>query len=182
MLIVGASMIVVLRAGLWIAGQRPPAELNESFRIAAILLLGVIFALIAVAVRGDFKRALKTPTTSPAHSEQPVALQPRDALCSHLLPIALTMRNEGVQITHQPGRDIQANCQVDSVKLALMFGPTTASLYVERHDIDRSYHDPKTALLWRAVCDSRSRVVHADAATEITPWFPKSTTLAHLSP
>ena len=58
MLIVGASMIVVLRAGFWIAGQRPPAELHEPFRIAAILLLGVIVALIAVAVRGGFKRAL----------------------------------------------------------------------------------------------------------------------------
>ena len=124
-------------------------------------------------MRGGFKHPPKTPTTSPAHSEQPAALQPRDTLCSHSQPIKLAMQNDGVQITHQPGSDVQANCQADSVKLALMFGPTTASPYVERHDIDRSYHDPKTALLCCAACNSRLSVVHADTAPEKRCGFQK---------
>jgi hypothetical protein len=111
----------------------------------------------------------------PANDEQRAAPEPllnRDAICIHLQPIENAMRGFGINIAQQPGRDARANCQVDRVELGLVFSPTVSALYVERHEIDRSYLDPKTALFWCAACNSRLWVVHADAATAMTPWFP----------
>ena len=183
MLVVGASMVVLLRAGFWFAGQRPPAEINDPFRIAALLLLGFVVAFIVVAVRDPRKRPTTTQNIHAASDQQPAAhksspLVNQDAICLHLQPIESVMRGCGINIAQQAGRDARANCQVDLVELGLVFSPTIETLYVERHDIDRSYHDPKTALFWCAACNSSLWVVHADAATEKTPWFPENASYA----
>ena len=183
MLVVGASVVVLLRAGFWFAGQRPPAEINDPFRITALLLLGFIVAFIVVAVRGWRKRPTTTQNIHAASDQQPAAhksspLVNQDAICLHLQPIESVMRGFNINIAQQAGRDARANCQVDLVELGLVFSPTIESLYVERHDIDRSCHDPKTALFWCAACNSSLWVVHADAATEKTPWFPENASYA----
>lgn len=103
----------------------------------------------------------------------PHVMPPREKLCAHLLPVEKLLLSEGIQLTHKPFQDTTALCQVDLLRLAQQFGPNIAALYAERHEIDRSYLDPKSALFWCAACSSQLRVVHSDAATETTPWFPK---------
>ena len=102
------------------------------------------------------------------------ALPPREWLCEHLLPVEQMLLNDGVQVTHKLWQDRTALCQVDLPRLTQRFGPIIAALYAERHEIDRSYLDPKSALFWCGTCRSQLRVVHSDSATESTPWFPKS--------
>jgi hypothetical protein len=173
LLIVGASMVVLLRMGFWIAGQRPPSVIVEPFYIAAVLLFAINVALIVVAVRNGL---IQPKPSQLQHTPIPAASPPlsRDALCAHLQPIETAMRGFGISITQPAGQDSQAHCQIDRVELALVFGPTVAALYAERHDIDRSYLDPKTALFWCEACNSRLWVVHGDTATSQTPWFPEN--------
>ena len=171
MFIVGASMIVLLRIGFWMSGQQPPSVIVEPYYIGAVLLFAIAVALIVVAVRNGLIRPGLSRINHPQFVAPELPLN-RDALCVHLQPIERAMRGFGIHITQPQGRDPQAHCQIDGVELELVFGPTVAALYVERHDIDRSYLDPKTALLWCAACNSHLWVVHADAATETTPWFP----------
>ena len=176
MVIVGSSMIVLLRMGFWMAGQHPPAVIIEPFYIAAVLLFAIAVALIVVAVRNGLTRPRHLPLNERLHYEASVAPAlplNTDPICVHLQPIESAMRRFGIHLAQPKHRDPQADCQIDRVELELDYGPTVAALYVERHDIDRSYLDPKTALLWCAACNSRLWVVHADAATETTPWFPK---------
>ncbi len=177
MLIVGASMIVLLRAGFWIAGQQPPSVIVEPVQIAAVLLFAIVGALIAVAVGRGLTRSRHVPLNERLQHEAAVAPElplGSDAICIHVQPIERLMRGVGIRITQPSGRDAQAYCQVDRAELALVFGTGIAELYRERHDIDRSYLDPKTALFWCAACNSRLWVVHADAATDQTPWFPEN--------
>ena len=111
------------------------------------------------------------------HSQQnlnPHTMPPRDWLCEHLLQVEKMLLSDGVQVTHKPWQDRTAFCQVDMLKLTQRFGPIIAALYAERHEIDRSYLDPKSALFWCGACGSRLCVVHRDVATETTPWFPKN--------
>ena len=194
MLIVGASMIVLLRVGFWIAGQQPPSVIVEPVQIAAVLLFAIVVALIVVAVRSGLTRSTATAIGATAMGrgltrsshvplnerlQHEAAVAPElplgsDAICIHVQPIERLMRGVGIRITQPSGRDAQAYCQVDRAELALVFGTGIAELYRERHDIDRSYLDPKTALFWCAACNSRLWVVHADAATDQTPWFPEN--------
>lgn len=181
MLIVGASMVVALRAGFWIAGQQPPSVIVEPFQIAAVLLFAIAVASVVVAARGGLTGPSRAEVNRPVYEERSASPLNREAICIHLQPIERAMLGFGIPIAHQPGRDAQANCQVDRVELALVFDPTVSALYVERHDIDRSYLDPKSALFWCATCNSRLWVVHADAATANTPWFPENALHARTS-
>lgn len=184
MVIVGASMIILLRVGFWIAGQQAPAVIVDPLQIAVVLLFAIVVAMIVVAVRSGLSRPRHLPLNEQLQYEASVAPAlplSSEAICIHLQPIERLMRGVGIRITKALGRDTQAYCQVDRVALASVFGPTIAALYVERHDIDRSYLDPKTALFWCATCNSRLWAVHADAATEKTPWFPENALHARTS-
>jgi hypothetical protein len=177
MLTVGASMVVLLRAGFWIAGQRPPSVIVAPFQIAAVLLFAIVVALIALAGRRGLTRSRHVPLNERLQHEAAVAPElplGSDAICIHVQPIERLMRGVGIRITQPLGLDAQAHCQVDRAELALVFGTGIAEVYRERHDIDRSYLDPKTALFWCAACNSRLWVVHADAATDQTPRFPEN--------
>lgn len=140
--------------------QRPPTELQIPFQFAVVALFGVVAALIVVGVRGTVKRALKASAMSMAHRSPPAALQARDKLCCHPQRVEKMLRNDGVQITHKPWQDVCALCQVDRDRLAQIFGPAVVALYAERHDIDRSYLDPKSALCWCAACSLQLRMRH----------------------
>jgi len=54
MLAVGASMVVLLRAGFWIAGQQPPSAIVEPFQIASVVLFAMVVASVVSAVRSGF--------------------------------------------------------------------------------------------------------------------------------
>ena len=184
MVVVGAGMIILLRSGLWIAGKRAPAEIDDPFRIASILLISIVLASIVLTLRGGFKRLAKRRTDSAGDSAQPLAsalLVNSDAICIHLQPIERAMRNFDVDIAQQPGRDTCADCPVNRTELASIVGAVASALYVERQDMNRSNFDPKTALFWCPGCNSRLWVVHADAAIEQTPWFPEHILQPHTS-
>lgn len=175
-LIVGASVVVLLRMGFWMAGQPPPTAIVAPFYIAAALLFVIAVAVFTVAMRNRLLRPGPSQKNHP-QSASPALPVNRDTLCVHLQPIEIAMRASGIHTPQLRGCGPQANCQIDHVALKRDFGPTVAALYVERHDIDRSYLDPKSALLHCVACNSTLWVVHAEAASETTPWFPH--TLQH---
>jgi hypothetical protein len=173
MVIVGSSMIVLLRMGFWMAGEQPPAVIVGPFYIATVLLIAIVVPLIVVAVGNGLMRP-GLSRNNRSQFVQPTQRLDRDVLCVHLQPIESAMRAFGINTSQSRGYGPQANCQIDRAALQREFGPTVAALYVERHDIDRSYLDPKTALLYCATCNSQLWVAHADAAIETTPWFPNT--------
>ena len=91
--------------------------------------------------------------------------------CIHLQPFVRVMRSAGIEV--HPRYDVQAKatCRINHAEFRRVFGPTAATFYVERHNIDRSYLDPKTALFWCAACRSSLGVVHPEEAVPQTPWF-----------
>ena len=132
------------------------------------------YGLWLLLARQNSQAQVLSQTAQAQQHPNPHALPPRDWLCEHLLPVEQMLLKDGVQVTHKPWQDRTALCQVDLLRLTQRFGPIIAALYSERHEIDRSYLDPKSALFWCAACDSALSVVHRDSATETTPWFPKS--------
>ena len=81
------------------------------------------------------------------------------------------MRSSGILVRRQYGH-LEALCRIDLPRLAQRCGPEAHALYVERHDIDRSALDPKTALFWCGRCQSRLYVIHQEQALAHTPCFP----------
>jgi hypothetical protein len=93
--------------------------------------------------------------------------------CHHLSPVEHAMRLEGLKMRMENASRLNVTCRIDLTRLSAEFGPAVASLYVERHEIDRSYLDPKSALFWCVACQCRLAVVHPEEAGEATPWFPR---------
>jgi hypothetical protein len=137
-------------------------------------LLGSYGLWLLLARKKSRAQAL-AQTVQAQQNLNPHAMPPREWLCEHLLPVEQMLRNDGIEVTCKRWQDRTAVCQVDLPRLTQRFGPIIAALYAERHEIDRSYLDPKSALFWCAACGSQLRVVHRDSATESTPWFPKNT-------
>lgn len=103
-----------------------------------------------------------------AYNEDPA----HTATCVHLQPMERKMRAAGIVVRLLHGPAVQADCQIHLRQLTQEYGTEAAALYVERHDIDRSYHDPKTAMFWCPACQSNLGVVHPEEAGAATRWFP----------
>lgn len=95
------------------------------------------------------------------------------ATCRHLRPIEHAMRLDGLEMRKENENRLSANCRIDLAKLNVVFRSEVAGLYMERHEIDRSYLDPKSALFWCVACQSQLAVVHPEEARPGTPWFPR---------
>ena len=104
------------------------------------------------------------------YQDDPSAL----ATCVHLRVVERNMRDSGIDVRLDYGMHSKALCRIDHAAFARLFGGDIAALYEERHEIDRSYLDPKSALFWCPTCQSRLTVVHPEAANAHTRWFPSS--------
>ncbi len=103
---------------------------------------------------------------------KPGACPPAAVECSHLQPLKLGMRSGNIEMRPAHRIHTQANCRINLKEVARRYGPAVAALYEERHFIDRSFHEPKSAYFWCAACGARLGVVHLDEACDATPWFP----------
>jgi hypothetical protein len=126
----------------------------------------LILAALGFAVGSFFNR--------PWYGEplEPHDYPPGVAECSHLQPLRQGMQSAGIEMQPENLIHARANCRVNLKEVARRFGPATANLYEERHFIDRSYHDPKSAYFWCGTCQARLTVVHPENACAATPWFP----------
>ena len=106
----------------------------------------------------------------------------RVVTCAHLQPLERAMRKAGVRVQLQNGVHEGAHCLIDLDALGRVHGAGAAAMYEERHEIDRSVLDPKSALFWCDACQgSRLIVLHPEQAAPDTPWFPaRPTGPAHL--
>lgn len=192
---VGAGFIVAIRFGFWIHDQQAPRELSDGLVAgAAALLLYVLIAAIwqLWARRSAARPAIVLPlavvgaapvakaifmTANPAPRPRPLPprpwVDPRVlASCTHLAPVELAMRAEGIQMRVSRPLYVAADCRISQPEFVEEFGADIAALYDERHEIDRSYLDPKTAFFHCSPCQSTLMVVHPEEAREQTPWFP----------
>lgn len=192
---VGAGFIVVIRVGFLIHGQQAPREISDGLVAGAVVLL--LYLLVAgIAQLGapkpttrpgyDFPLAAATPvpvakapfeTANPSPRPRPLPprpwVDPRNlASCAHLKPLELAMRAEGIQMRISRPLFVSADCRISQPQFLDEFGAELAGLYDERHEIDRSYLDPKTAFFYCPPCQSTLMVVHPEEAREQTPWFP----------
>lgn len=197
---VGASFVVVLNIGFLLAKQKAPVELSSIFVAASIVLLLVIVATVMMlrgrrgggngnrnGTRRDNREialpiahAVATESRQAARLPANWADQNIDGLvtCVHLQSVEQAMRIAGVAVRADYQQNAKANCRINLPEISRQFGGAIAAMYEERHEIDRSYLDPKTALFWCATCQSRLSVVHEEAMTPQTPWFPASLTTA----
>ena len=94
--------------------------------------------------------------------------------CSHLRSIERSMRDSGVAVSLDYSVHAKAQCRINHLGFTRVFGAAIAALYEERHEIDRSYLDPKSAMFWCPECQSRLTVIHPETAHAQTRWFPSS--------
>lgn len=106
-----------------------------------------------------------------AYNEDPHSV----ATCIHLQPMERAMRSAGITVRPSYNTGVTAQCCIEPDAVVAQFGATAMALYAERHDIDRSIHDPKSALFWCQACNSQLWVVHPEEAAPQTPWFPAGT-------
>ncbi|MDB5851641.1 MAG: hypothetical protein JWP29_5393, partial [Rhodoferax sp.] len=92
--------------------------------------------------------------------------------CAHLRGVEHAMRDAGIFVRLLHGPVVTADCRIDLPRFAQQHGDAALALYEERHDIDRSYHDPKTAMFHCPACNTHLVVVHPEEAAVDTPWFP----------
>ena len=104
------------------------------------------------------------------YQEDPTAL----VTCAHLRVVERKMRDTGIDVRLDYAVHAKALCRIDHAAFARIFGDETAALYEERHEIDRSYLDPKSAMFWCPTCQSRLTVIHPETANAHTRWFPTS--------
>ncbi|MBK9654520.1 MAG: hypothetical protein IPO66_03255 [Rhodanobacteraceae bacterium] len=192
---VGAGFVVVIRVGFLIHDQTPPRELSDGLvaGAAALLVYLMVAAIVhwwprkpaartasalpqaavatAVAVKGPFETANPTPLPRPLPPRAWV--NPRTlASCVHLVPLEQAMAGDGITMRVSRPLFVSANCRISQPHLIDEFGADIAAMYDERHEIDRSYLDPKTAFFHCAACTSTLMVVHPEEARDATPWFP----------
>ncbi|HWS27015.1 MAG TPA: hypothetical protein VN259_10655 [Xanthomonadales bacterium] len=192
---VGAGFVVVIRLGFWMHDQQAPRELSDGLVAGAAALL--VYLLIAAIWQFWPRKPVarpgivlppaaattapigKTPFETANPSPRPRPLPPRPpvdprtlASCAHLAPIEQAMRAEGIEMRVSRRLYVSANCRISQPELLDEFGADIAAIYDERHEIDRSYLDPKTAFFHCQPCRSTLMVVHPDEAGERTPWFP----------
>lgn len=96
----------------------------------------------------------------------------RTVTCVHLRGTEQAMRQAGIFVRLLHGPVASAECRINLPRFAQKFGEATAALYEERHDIDRSWHDPKSAMFYCPACKANLVVVHPEEAAPGTPWFP----------
>lgn len=192
---VGAGFIVVIRVGFLIHGQQAPRELSDGLFAGSVALLAylLVAAIVhwwprkpaartasvlpqsavatAVVVRGPFETANPAPLPRPLPPRAWV--NPRTlASCVHLVPLEQAMAGDGITMRVSRPLFVSAHCRISQPQLIDEFGADIAAMYDERHEIDRSYLDPKTAFFHCAACTSTLMVVHPEEAREETPWFP----------
>ena len=92
--------------------------------------------------------------------------------CVHLRGAEHAMREAGIFVRLLHGPVASADCRIDLPRFTQQFGDAASALYEERHDIDRSYHDPKTAMFHCRACNAHLMVVHPEEAAYDTPLFP----------
>ena len=174
---VAATMVLLLNLGFWIAGDNAPRELRQAMYVAVLawVLLGRVWLKRAWVTARGRRLAMASRPTLPVAPAAPnnTGSAPGPGLCPHLQPIEQAMRMSGVAVRLQYGH-LEAHCRIDLPRFGQRFGPSMANLYVERHEIDRSVLDPKTALFWCAACASRLYVVHPEQALVQTPCFPST--------
>ena len=192
---VGAGFVVVIRLGFWMHDQQAPRELSDGLVAGSVALLvylmiaaiwqfwarrtaarpAIVLPLAVVARAPVAKASFKTANPAPGPRPLPPRawIDPRTlASCAHLAPIEQAMRADGIQMRDSRPQFVSADCRISQPHLIDEFGADIAALYDERHDIDRSYLDPKTAFFHCQPCRSTLIVVHPDEAREQTPWFP----------
>ena len=194
---VGAGFVVVIRAGFWIHDQRPPAELSEGLVLGAALLLtylivafvvGRVYGATGAPRRLPLAASANTPLAAPAKVlyttrnpsplprsqwPPPRAVDPAElATCEHLRPVEQAMRGAGIAMRTSRVGYVSADCRISQPEFLAEFGDDLAALYGEHHEIDRSVHDPKTALFHCWTCRASLVVVHPEEAAAGTPWFP----------
>lgn len=127
-----------------------------------------LLALLAIgfAAGSFFNRPAQEPAPGPAD------YPPGAAACGHLQPLKLAMQSCGISTQPENLIHTRANCRINLKEVGRRFGPAVAALYEERHFIDRSWHDPKSAYFWCEPCQARLSVVHPEEACAATPWFP----------
>lgn len=129
--------------------------------IPLLVLLGLGFAIGSVFNRPWYGKAVEAADYPPGAVE-----------CSHLQPLKLAMQAGHIEMQPENLIHVRANCRIHLKEVGRRFGPAVAALYEERHFIDRSYHDPKSAFFWCDACQARLSVVHPEEASDGTPWFP----------
>lgn len=192
---VGAGFIVAIRFGFWIHDQQAPRELSDGLvaGAAALLVYLMVAAIVhwwprkpaartasvlpqsavatTVAVKGPFEAVNPTPLPRPLPPRAWV--NPRTlASCVHLVPLEQAMAGDGITMRVSRPLFVSADCRISQPQLIDEFGADIAAMYDERHEIDRSYLDPKTAFFHCQSCQSTLMVVHPEEAREQTPWFP----------
>ena len=192
---VGAGFIVVIRVGFLIHGQQAPRELSDGLFAGAVALL--VYLMVAGVGQLLTRRSRVQPAVLPQQVAAPSAPVPRIqfdtvnpsplprplpprpwvdprvlASCAHLKPVELAMRAEGIPVRVSRQLYVSADCRISQPQLLEEFGADIAARYDERHEIDRSYLDPKTAFFYCQSCQSTLMVVHPEEAREQTPWFP----------
>ncbi len=193
---VGAGFIVAIRFGFWIHDQQAPRELSDGLFAGAVALL--VYLLVAAIVHWWPRKPSARPVSVPAQvavataaavkapfnaanpAPLPRPLPPRAWVdprtlvsCTHLMPVEQAMRGDGIRMQVSRALFVSANCRISQPQLIEEFGADIAAMYDERHEIDRSYLDPKSAFLHCATCRSTLMVVHPEEARELTPWFPR---------
>jgi|CXWL01.1.fsa_nt_gi hypothetical protein len=188
----GASMLVLLRAGFWIAGDRAPPELSDGLVVlAALVLVATIAGAIALGRASRRRAAQALADVNAAMADAPlVAPRPRLPMptlvdrepppagaeplltCVHLQALETAMRAAGCVLHPGYGRRARADCRIDEPALIARFGAEVMTTYVEVHEIDRSIHDPKAGYFRCDLCDASLGIVHPEQARAATPWFP----------
>lgn len=160
--VMGAPVLILMAAKLFgsdVLGWM--FALSLFVEIPLLLLLGTGFAAGSFFNRPWCGKPVKPGDYPPAAIE-----------CSHLQPLKLAMQSGNIEMQPENLVHTRANCRINLKEVARRFGPAIAALYEERHFIDRSFHDPKSAYFWCDACRSRLSVVHPEEARAATPWFP----------
>lgn len=186
-LIFGLPLVLLFGLGLAVGSFFNRASDEKDTRESAVQptidqRLGVMLssspneAPIPLGTNGPLTVPRRTAAPSPAAAANCTTRPPEAydvVTCRHLHPIEHAMRLDGLEMRRENVGRLNANCCIDFPKLDGIFGSAVAALYVERHEIDRSYLDPKSALFWCDACQCRLAVVHPEEAGPATPWFPR---------
>jgi hypothetical protein len=116
------------------------------------------------------KRGQGSSADGIGYSQDVLALE----TCSHLQPIERAMREAHIDVQFSANKVVAALCRINPNVMSNWFGVLALALYFERHDIDRSHFDPKTAFFYCEGCQSYIRVIHPEEACAETPWFPEA--------
>jgi hypothetical protein len=138
--------------------------LSLIFGIPLLLLFFVGYGIGVLLNKKNRRRQVTEATSEP--------VQNRNLACVHINPVLDAMRSEGIEVRVDNSQYAIANCCLDLAELERRFGGHARDTYLERHEIDRSYLDPKSAFLHCDVCECWLTLVHPEERRDNTPWFP----------